>query len=89
MRLNSSPKRIDSNARCDATDRRIRNLTPSRVEFGVIPKEHWFQPDWIDKEKAQKAMEQMERQNVKYGGTPFPPPGFCCPQMLNENDQEI
>ncbi|KAJ7874645.1 glycosyltransferase family 15 protein [Mycena leptocephala] len=48
--------------------RRIRNLTPSRVEFGVIPKEHWFQPDWIDKEKAQKAMEQMERQNVKYGG---------------------
>lgn len=51
---------------------RIRNLTPSRVEFGVIPRDHWFQPDWIDAEKAQTAMERMERMNVKYGGEPVP-----------------
>jgi alpha 1,2-mannosyltransferase len=44
-------------------------LTPSRVEFGVIPKEHWYQPDWIDKDKAQKEMDSMQRNNVKYGGT--------------------
>ncbi|KAF7341241.1 Glycosyltransferase family 15 protein [Mycena venus] len=48
--------------------RRIRNLTPSRVEFGVIPKEHWYQPDWIDKDKARKEMDKMRMQNVKYGG---------------------
>ncbi|KAJ7618034.1 glycosyltransferase family 15 protein [Roridomyces roridus] len=48
--------------------RRIRNLTPSKVEFGLIPKEAWFQPEWIDAEKAQAAMVRMERANVKYGG---------------------
>ncbi|KAJ6506839.1 glycosyltransferase family 15 protein [Mycena sanguinolenta] len=48
--------------------RRIRNLTPSRVEFGVIPKEHWYQPDWIDNDKARTAMAKMDRMNVKYGG---------------------
>ncbi|KAJ7208562.1 glycosyltransferase family 15 protein [Mycena pura] len=47
--------------------RRIRVLTPSTVEFGVIPREHWFQPDWVDKEKQQQEMAQMNRQNVKYG----------------------
>ncbi|KAJ7858352.1 glycosyltransferase family 15 protein [Mycena olivaceomarginata] len=52
----------------DHFKRRIRNLTPSRVEFGVIPKEHWYQPDWIDKDKAQKEMDNMQRNNVKYGG---------------------
>ncbi|KAJ7453309.1 glycosyltransferase family 15 protein [Mycena galericulata] len=48
--------------------RRIRNLTPSRVEFGIISADHWYQPDWIDNEKAQAAMDQMDRMNVKYGG---------------------
>ncbi|KAJ6540888.1 glycosyl transferase [Mycena vulgaris] len=48
--------------------RRIRVLTPSRVEFGVIPREHWHQPEWVDTEKARAAMERMERMNVKYGG---------------------
>jgi len=48
--------------------RRIRNLTPSRVEFGVIPKEHWYQPEWIDKGKARQKMDEMQRMNVKYGG---------------------
>ncbi|KAF8206838.1 nucleotide-diphospho-sugar transferase [Mycena galopus ATCC 62051] len=48
--------------------RRVRNLTPSRVEFGVIPREHWYQPDWIDQEKARKEMTRMEQMNVKYGG---------------------
>lgn len=50
-------------------DSRIRVLTPSRVEFGVIPRDHWYQPDWIDKDKADAAMVRMESMNVKYGGT--------------------
>ncbi|KAJ7754639.1 glycosyltransferase family 15 protein [Mycena maculata] len=52
----------------DDFKRQIRNLTPSQVEFGVIPSEHWYQPEWIDDEKAQEAMKQMARMNVKYGG---------------------
>ncbi|KAJ7500054.1 glycosyltransferase family 15 protein [Mycena latifolia] len=52
----------------DEFKRRIRVLTPSRVEFGVIPRDHWYQPDWVDTDKAQAAMDRMDRMNVKYGG---------------------
>ncbi|KAJ7049871.1 glycosyltransferase family 15 protein [Mycena amicta] len=48
---------------------RMRALIPeSHVEFGVIPPEHWLQPDWIDVEKQKTAMAKMENRNVKYGG---------------------
>jgi len=47
--------------------RRVSVLTDSPVEFGVIPKSHWFQPDWIDEQKASKARERMVAANVKYG----------------------
>ncbi|KAL0564698.1 hypothetical protein V5O48_017342 [Marasmius crinis-equi] len=47
--------------------RRISVLTPALVEFGVIPKEHWNQPPWIDEEKASKAREGMKAQKIKYG----------------------
>ncbi|KAJ6611022.1 glycosyltransferase family 15 protein [Mycena sp. CBHHK59/15] len=49
--------------------RRICVLTPSIVEFGVIPEEHWYQPDFIDEEKAREARERMVTMNVKYGGS--------------------
>jgi len=44
-------------------------VTYSKVEFGVIPHDHWYQPDWIDEDKASKARKQMEEENVIYGGT--------------------
>ena len=43
-------------------------MTDSKVEFGLIPKEHWNQPDWIDEGKASKAREAMAKANVIYGG---------------------
>jgi len=43
-------------------------VTYSKVEFGVIPHDHWFQPDWIDEDKASKARKQMEENAVIYGG---------------------
>jgi len=43
-------------------------VTSSKVEFGVIPHNHWFQPDWIDEDKASKARKQMEENAVIYGG---------------------
>jgi hypothetical protein len=48
--------------------RRVSVLTASTMEFGVIPKEHWQQPDWIDEQKASSARHRMVAANVKYGG---------------------
>ena len=45
-------------------------VTYSNVEFGVIPPEHWYQPDWIDEDKASKARKEMEEHNIIYGGAP-------------------
>jgi len=49
--------------------RRLSVLTESTVEFGVIPRDHWYQPDWIDEQKAASARSGMVASNVKYGGT--------------------
>jgi len=48
--------------------RRVSMVTYSKVEFGVIPHDHWFQPDWIDEDKASKARKHMEENAVIYGG---------------------
>lgn len=53
--------------------RYISALTHAEVEFGLIPKEHWVQPPWIDEEKATTARENMVKQNVIYGGACLPP----------------
>ncbi|TBU40000.1 glycosyltransferase family 15 protein [Dichomitus squalens] len=39
------------------------------VSFGLIPKEDWYQPGWIDEEKAAASRAQMEANNVVYGGS--------------------
>ena len=48
---------------------RISNVVSGPVEFGVIPPEHWYQPDWIDEDKATRSREQMVKNKVIYGGT--------------------
>ena len=47
---------------------RVTELTDAKVEFGLIPREHWFQPDSIDEEKASAARQDMVKNNVIYGG---------------------
>ncbi|KAI0062270.1 glycosyltransferase family 15 protein [Artomyces pyxidatus] len=47
----------------------ITELTNAPVEFGLIPREHWYQPDWIDEAKASAAREDMVKNNVIYGGS--------------------
>lgn len=44
-------------------------MTPAKIEFGVIPREHWYQPDWIDEDKAKAGREAMEKKNIIYGGS--------------------
>ena len=48
--------------------RYISQLTDAPVEFGLIPSDHWKQPDWIDEAKATAAREDMMKNNVIYGG---------------------
>jgi alpha 1,2-mannosyltransferase len=48
---------------------RIRELTDASVEFGLIPREHWYQPDSIDEEKASAARAEMVKNQVIYGGS--------------------
>jgi mannosyltransferase len=38
------------------------------VNFEVIPKEMWGYPEWIDKERARKSMQDMEDRKIQYGG---------------------
>jgi alpha 1,2-mannosyltransferase len=48
--------------------RRVSALTNLIVEFGIIPRDHWYQPDWIDENKAAAARDRMVAAKVKYGG---------------------
>ncbi|KAL0948507.1 hypothetical protein HGRIS_011068 [Hohenbuehelia grisea] len=53
----------------DNFKQRISVLTSAPVEFGVIPHDHWFQPDWIDEDRAKAGREQMEKDRIIYGGS--------------------
>jgi hypothetical protein len=59
---------------CDAC---MQNLTEIRgataatnasVSFGLIPREHWFQPNWIDEERAAEGRATMARKGMPYAG---------------------
>ena len=39
------------------------------MTFALVPREHWFQPDWIDEERATKGREKMVQDNIIYGGS--------------------
>ncbi|KAJ1913051.1 hypothetical protein H4219_005368 [Mycoemilia scoparia] len=45
----------------------IKEVVSGKVEFGLIPSEHWSYPAWIDQEKARLARVAMK--NVIYGGS--------------------
>ncbi|SCU88134.1 LAFA_0E10924g1_1 [Lachancea sp. 'fantastica'] len=42
-------------------------LVSGTTKYGIIPKEHWSVPDWIDEEKARVAREDMVAKKVIYG----------------------
>ena len=49
-------------------DRAISAEIAGPVTFGLIPREHWYQPDWIDEDKASASRADMVASNVIYGG---------------------
>ncbi|KAJ7109391.1 glycosyltransferase family 15 protein [Mycena epipterygia] len=48
---------------------RVAGLTDSPVQFGLIPHDHWFQPDWIDETRAAASRADMIKNKVIYGGS--------------------
>ncbi|KIM37752.1 glycosyltransferase family 15 protein [Hebeloma cylindrosporum] len=48
---------------------RLSSIVSSKAEFGLIPRDHWFQPDWIDEDKAKKSRDKMQSENIIYGGS--------------------
>ncbi|KAG6814355.1 hypothetical protein H0H92_010940 [Tricholoma furcatifolium] len=49
--------------------KRVSVLTDAPISFGLIPKEHWFQPDWIDEIKAREGRTKMMWQGIIYAGS--------------------
>ncbi|TFK54856.1 glycosyltransferase family 15 protein [Heliocybe sulcata] len=52
----------------DDFKKRVSVLTDAPIQFGVIPREQWVQPDWIDEKKAEVARKVMVWQRIIYGG---------------------
>ncbi|KAF5390051.1 hypothetical protein D9757_003794 [Collybiopsis confluens] len=46
---------------------RVMLATKAPVHFGLIPKDDWVQPEWIDERKAQESRTRLTSQNVIYG----------------------
>lgn len=49
--------------------RRVQVLTDADVSFGLIPRETWVQPPWIDEERARKGRNMLTQEGVIYGGS--------------------
>jgi len=48
--------------------RRVQVLTDAPVHFGLIPQEHWYQPDWIDEDRARAGRSRMMAKGIIYAG---------------------
>ena len=42
-------------------------LVSGKTKYGVIPKEHWSFPDFIDQDRAAKVREEMKEKKIIYG----------------------
>ncbi|KAF9052644.1 glycosyltransferase family 15 protein [Panaeolus papilionaceus] len=52
----------------DEFKERIQVVTSAPISFGLIPREHWQQPAWIDEERAAEARTHMMNQGIIYAG---------------------
>lgn len=48
---------------------RVRVLTDAPIHFGLIPHDHWYQPDWIDEDRARSGRSRMMAQGIIYAGS--------------------
>lgn len=43
------------------------SIVSGKTKYGLIPKEHWGYPDWIDLDKAAESRAKMKAANIIYG----------------------
>jgi alpha 1,2-mannosyltransferase len=43
------------------------SLVSGTTHYGVIPRDHWSYPEWIDQDKARKVREDMHERKIIYG----------------------
>lgn len=43
------------------------SLVSGKTHYGLIPKDHWSYPEWIDLDKAKKVREDMKARKIIYG----------------------
>ncbi|KAI5968061.1 KRE2 [Candida pseudojiufengensis] len=43
------------------------SIVSGKTKYGLIPKEHWSYPNWIDLKKAENSRKNMKLQNIIYG----------------------
>ncbi|KAM5545565.1 hypothetical protein V8D89_000603 [Ganoderma adspersum] len=48
---------------------RMSNVISGEVSYAQIPAQHWYQPDWIDEDKARAGRDKMVADNIIYGGS--------------------
>ncbi|EDO16941.1 hypothetical protein Kpol_1020p51 [Vanderwaltozyma polyspora DSM 70294] len=51
----------------DTFKRTVSAMISGEAKFGVIPKEHWSFPSWIDQDRAKKVREEMKEKKIIYG----------------------
>ncbi|KAG9048689.1 alpha 1,2-mannosyltransferase 2.4.1 [Tulasnella sp. UAMH 9824] len=44
-------------------------VVSTKTEYGLIPHDHWYQPKWIDEDRAKANRKKMEDKQVIYGGS--------------------
>lgn len=53
----------------DTFKNEVSNLVSGNVTFVTIPKEYWSYPEFIDQKRAADVRKQMQKDNIKYGGS--------------------
>lgn len=51
----------------DEFKKHTQDLTDAKCHYGLIEHDHWYQPEWIDEEKATAARQEMINKQVIYG----------------------
>jgi mannosyltransferase len=52
----------------DEFKRLTQNETKSECIYELIPKEHWEAPQWIDEDRFEQSLKELELEGVRYGG---------------------
>ncbi|KAJ1926320.1 alpha 1,2-mannosyltransferase 2.4.1, partial [Linderina pennispora] len=53
----------------DEFKEKISKVITGEAEFGLIPKEHWSYPEWINQTKAAEVRKDMAERKIIYGGS--------------------